>query len=378
MLSWEARYRNAVDHVVPFLRRTIGLTGGRVIDFGAGQGAVACALAPHVDELLGLDILENDIDKATRRAGAAGHAHLRFEAGRFESLLARARDFGTADVFLVFAVLEHMTVAERLATLEVAREVLAADGSLCVFETPNRLLWWDHHTSTLPFFGMLPDELALAYAARSPREDFTRALAAGGEEPTLNLARWGRAVSQHEFELVFGDLEGKILAGGYEPELFPIRHVHREELAFARFMRSLPEPPSSVFSRYWLDLVVNPGGRVKPTALAQPWPFSTSYGEGAVVSPAETLMLLRPGAWVRVPAENATSVILGMERRGEATGVRLEVDGAAAGSFEVPGGEPTTVFGELSLPAGGGALNLQTERFAELSFVAVRSTPGEG
>ena len=46
-----------------------------------------------------------------------------------------------------------------------------------MFETPNRLLWWDHHTSILPFYGMLPDDLAIAYADRSPRGDLPVALA---------------------------------------------------------------------------------------------------------------------------------------------------------------------------------------------------------
>ena len=120
MLDWETRHRDAAVHVVPFLRRTIGLAGGRVIEFGAGTGAIACALAPFVDELVGLDIHERDTRKARRRAREGEHGHLRFEAGPFESLLARARDVGTVDVFLMFAVLEHMTVeAYRQPQLEI-------------------------------------------------------------------------------------------------------------------------------------------------------------------------------------------------------------------------------------------------------------------
>jgi hypothetical protein len=73
-----------------------------------------------------------------------------------------------------------------------------------VVETPNRLWCIDNHTSLLPFFMWLPDDLALAYAGRSPREAIREKFAGAGEEQMLEFLRQGRGVSYHEFELALG------------------------------------------------------------------------------------------------------------------------------------------------------------------------------
>jgi hypothetical protein len=62
-------------------------------------------------------------------------------------------------------------------------------------------LWfYDGHTSLLPFFHWLPDELAFQYAPMSPRENFRERFTdyATQREPFL---RTGRGMSFHEFEL---------------------------------------------------------------------------------------------------------------------------------------------------------------------------------
>ena len=100
------------------------------------------------------------------------------------------------------------------------------DGAIVVCETPNRLIYFDHHTARMPFFHMLPDELALDYCPRSQREDFKAAIelpqASSGREAALEaIARWGRGVSFHEFELVFGErLDQHVIASNYDPILF--------------------------------------------------------------------------------------------------------------------------------------------------------------
>jgi S-adenosylmethionine-dependent methyltransferase len=114
-----------------------------------------------------------------------------------------ARAFGpdTFDQIIFFACLEHMSVAERLTSLRAAWNILPNGGLLVVVETPNRLWYYDGHTSLLPFFHWLPDELAFSYSAFSPRESFRdlhrRRDASTGEQ----LLRRGRGVSFHEFDL---------------------------------------------------------------------------------------------------------------------------------------------------------------------------------
>jgi hypothetical protein len=187
---------------------------------------------------------------------------------------------GEIDLFLCYAVLEHMTVDERLALLELARQVVRPDGAIAVIETPNRLLPWDHHTSQLPFYSQLPDELALRYRHRSPREDFVTSLDAvaseGGRALREAFTRWGRGVSYHEFELVFEDLAAHTLATSWELELLPERNIHREELALQAVLDEIdPDLPSS-FSRYWLDLIIAPAPRRSAIPQLRPWTLTTA------------------------------------------------------------------------------------------------------
>ena len=91
-------------------------------------------------------------------ANGAGIARL-FSPGDFSTVI-----FG--------ASLEHMTFDERMRALKAAKELLGDGGSLVVIDTPNRLWFFDDHTSMSHFFHWLPDDVAFAYAPRSPRADF--------------------------------------------------------------------------------------------------------------------------------------------------------------------------------------------------------------
>lgn len=97
-------------------------------------------------------------------------------------LAAVAARQGEIDVFLLYAVLEHLTVSERLAVMRLARELVKPGGAIVVCETPNRLIYFDHHTAQMPFFHLLPDELALACYQRSEREDFRAAIDTAAEQ----------------------------------------------------------------------------------------------------------------------------------------------------------------------------------------------------
>jgi S-adenosylmethionine-dependent methyltransferase len=66
----------------------------------------------------------------------------------------------TADAVLLYAVLEHQHPLERLETLTRCWDLLRPGGVLIVVETPNRIVYFDPHTSLLPFFAMLPPEVA--------------------------------------------------------------------------------------------------------------------------------------------------------------------------------------------------------------------------
>lgn len=94
-----------------------------------------------------------------------------------------------------------MTISERISALAAAKQ-LAPKGLIVIVETPNRLWVKDTHTSKLPFFDWLPNELAFEYTRFSPRANF-KDLYGGSPSPESmeHFLRRGRGVSFHEFEL---------------------------------------------------------------------------------------------------------------------------------------------------------------------------------
>jgi S-adenosylmethionine-dependent methyltransferase len=105
------------------------------------------------------------------------------------------------DSVIFFASLEHMTMPERLAGLRDAWQMLPPGGLLVVVETPNRLWFDDRHTSLLPFFNWLPDELAFRYSAFSPRQNFRDLYRDWEPAQAEHFLRRGRGMSFHEFDL---------------------------------------------------------------------------------------------------------------------------------------------------------------------------------
>src|SRR6185295_6991091 len=102
---------------------------------------------------------------------------------------------------IFYASLEHMTIAERMSSMRSTWRMLS-DGDLwCVIETPNRLWYYDAHTSLLPFWMWLPDELAFEYSRFSPRDNYRELYREPTDESMLHFLRRGRGVSFHEFEL---------------------------------------------------------------------------------------------------------------------------------------------------------------------------------
>jgi S-adenosylmethionine-dependent methyltransferase len=132
---------------------------------------------------------------------------------------------------------------------------------MVVAETPNRLLPWDWHSSRLPFFNQLPDELAIRYVDRSPRADYVAEIQAArerGEDAALmELTRQGRGVSYHEFELALdAPLERLVVGDGYDPEMVAMNPVDHYELVLKDFFRREGLGVPVGFTRHWLDLLL--------------------------------------------------------------------------------------------------------------------------
>lgn len=199
-----ARLLRFRTEVIPWLERTSPLGNSRILEVGSGDGTSTVALAEQGANVVGLEVDEGAVDTARRRCQAHG-VKACFEVKNAANLrdIAQAHE---AEWIIMWAVLEHMTDDERLASIASAWDALPQSGLLSVVETPNRLWHFDSHTAQLPFYHWLPDSLAYRYAKYSPRESFRHGYdeANPSEEKQLAFRRRGRGISFHEFEVAIG------------------------------------------------------------------------------------------------------------------------------------------------------------------------------
>lgn len=374
-LPREGRYRDAADYLAPLVGRHLSLDSARVVEFGCGTGPVAEAFARCGASVLGVEILAEDVERG--RALLAGEPNLDVElfAGSFEELLERVEaERGRVDAFLFPAVLEHMTSDERRAALRLARDVLRPGGLVAVFETPNRLLPWDHHTTMTPFFHLLPDDVALEWLPRVHRQEIAEQVLAA-EDPDgrrLALARAGRGVSFHEFALAWPQ-GWTVLDGGYDPALAPIRLVHPEERFLASMFERMGLYVHPAFSRYWLDMILRPERTEHASRVWRPIPFEAIGQAGAGVTRWGTLLLAEQRAAVPINHNRPfDAIVMGVEPRMDAA-QRVDIVGVES---VVVSAQPSTHYAtvELPAPADRAVLAAGTPGVA-LSHLAVREHP---
>jgi SAM-dependent methyltransferase len=190
--------------VVPWLDDARRLDGAAILEIGCGTGSSTLALAEQGAVVTGVDLDEGSLAAAAERCLCHGvDAEFMVANGRDVAGILEGREF---DFIVFYASLEHMTVSERLEALRGAWDRLRPGDCLAVADTPNRLWPTDDHSSQLPFFNWLPDDLALHYAQASPRELYRYTLGKAAPDDALALARFGRGVSYHEFEIALGPI----------------------------------------------------------------------------------------------------------------------------------------------------------------------------
>ncbi|HEY6823538.1 MAG TPA: class I SAM-dependent methyltransferase [Steroidobacteraceae bacterium] len=199
-------YRLEMDRyeLVPWINSVLPLRGTRILEIGCGTGSGTVALAEQGAQVTALDVHAEALQVAEKRCEIHGVGGVRFVQANAERLTSMYRT-GQFDLVLFFAVLEHMTLSERDMALRSAWTLLAEGQYLGLGETPNRLWPYDTHTSRLPFFNWLPDELAFRYSQFSPRLSLRTRFREMTEESMLRFRREGRGVSFHELDLALGE-----------------------------------------------------------------------------------------------------------------------------------------------------------------------------
>jgi len=247
--------------VIPWLYGAFRLAGARVLEIGCGWGSSTTALAEQGTRLTAIDVVEYQLKVVEIRNRAMGLTNVDLRA-------MNAADIGdnfekeSFDAVVLFACLEHMTVPERLKSLAGSWDLIPKGGHIVITDTPNRLWYFDDHTSFLPFWHWLPDEMASEYMQRfSPRKDLAASIGLATDR-MISLHRTGRGASFHEIELAIAPVNQlQILAG--KDEFLRGRHAAYMEYwtasdarAYSELMgRMYPGVPAPFFERS-LEIII--------------------------------------------------------------------------------------------------------------------------
>jgi len=252
------RYEKTLTYYIPWIARVFDLSDKELIEVGCGTGSSTAAFASFVKQIYAYEVSEISVSAARGRMQAMGFNNVSILHSEPENLLEtlKSNHQNGVSIILLFAVLEHMTVQERLSTLKDLWDLLLPGGILVVAETPNRLTYFDYHTSRLPFFHFLPLDLAIEYYEKSPREQFRLSMDHHRKNETLAdvktaLIRWGNAISYHEFEVVLGsNLKDLLIADGDAEEMrFLYPPTMEEKLLKKYFLAKEIEQPLAFTNR---------------------------------------------------------------------------------------------------------------------------------
>jgi hypothetical protein len=228
----------------------------------------------------------------------------------------------------------------------------------------------------MPFFSQLPEDLALRYARHSERPEFTRSMAAaerdGPAAAREALTRWGRGVSYHEFELVFGDLRRHVIASNYDPLLMGVRPVQPDEHRLGRGLEETRPDLPPVFGRYWLDLILSPVAVPGPPAFIRPWPLSTRGSDRVAFNPGEWIEVGVDGRLrveVRVPTRQ---LMIGVVPDAVAAEVSVRAVGGAAVGASAVGTPREPRFVVVDFPRPEREFDISFDQAAWVNFVGYR------
>jgi S-adenosylmethionine-dependent methyltransferase len=245
----ETRLQKARSEVVPWMSQFGSLRRKNILELGCGTGASTVALAEQGATVTATDVDENALDVTRCRLSLHG---LSADVLKHEGM-----PEGIYDIVFMYAVLEHMTLDERLSALRRGWSALPPRGLLVIGETPNRLWYRDDHTSGEPFFMWLPDDLAMLYARRTARPAFNE-----GVSDEVEFARWGRGVSFHDLEIALGLPASELpVVSALKPWMKKQRmaswsYGQARSSTYERFLKRVGPPVHRGFYDKWLDIIL--------------------------------------------------------------------------------------------------------------------------
>jgi 2-polyprenyl-3-methyl-5-hydroxy-6-metoxy-1,4-benzoquinol methylase len=245
-----ARLRTSRITYAPWLNEKIGLNGCRVLEIGCGTGTSLIALAELGAEVSGIDMDESAIGAARDLCGIF-NVNARLFTGNAENVISELNN-QQFDLVLFVATLEHMLYGERINCIKKYYNHITDNGYMGIFETPNRLWYFDAHTGMLPFFHWLQDDMALDYLKIGQSEEPKNSNTKRPDIHNLQLARMGRGFSYHELEIALNISAEKINVTGYIAPSF----VTSLDQSFHEILASLNPNISKGFFYPFIDVLI--------------------------------------------------------------------------------------------------------------------------
>jgi len=184
-------------------------------------------------------------------------------AASFPEILHNLDEHPNVGGVLLYAVLEHMYVSERVETLRRGWTKLPPGGVLIICETPNRLSYFDRHTFCQPFMNLLPPDLVIKWADHCVNEATKAEIKAIDDSDYSQIrdkfTRMGQSgPSFHEFEAAIGpNVHAYIISGEFDPEFKNINGPYRLEHEALRSVLSVRTPhvhPAFAMPMFYLIL----------------------------------------------------------------------------------------------------------------------------
>jgi 2-polyprenyl-3-methyl-5-hydroxy-6-metoxy-1,4-benzoquinol methylase len=253
------RIVNVENCLIPWLTEVTDLKDKIILEVGCGTGSMTVPFALRADFVVACDVWET-IEVAKERVRLFQCDNVDFYLNDFDWLNDEKdiknfyKKLPPFDIITFDAVLEHLTISERLKLLRTTWENLKVGGLILIYETPNRLAYYDSHTYLTHFFHSLPDDLAKLYALEIARRDtFNDELKQNNWQERLYKS--GRGVSYHEFELTMDFDKLTVIADGTSNYLKP-ETEHRYYQVLRDIIESeLPHIPVG-FTTEWLNLII--------------------------------------------------------------------------------------------------------------------------